>query len=92
MSGTAVGKLLKLDEIAFNLKDLVYVVGAVWVVFEFYARFLALESGMLEVRMASINMELSYMEDRERTEREQRTYDSKKLLLDLLTAQHEELQ
>lgn len=67
-----------LEHIRITGKDLVVVIGFVWMVFELYTRFLALESGQLEIRISQLNMELSYLEGRERSEADQRKYELKK--------------
>ena len=50
------------------------------------------EVGVLEVRISALNMELSYLEGRERNETDQRLYDLKKALVQKLTGDLEDMQ
>ena len=47
------------EHLRFNLKDAIYFLPIIWFAFELYGRLLSLESGVLEGRIAALNMELS---------------------------------
>lgn len=83
---------LSLDAVRITGKDLLVILSVAWACFELYSRLVALEAGVLEGRIAALNMELSYMEDRQRTEQEQRRYEAKRKLVEKLMLELEDLE
>lgn len=83
---------LSLESIRINGKDVVSILGIAWIAFLLYGRFLAVEAGLLELRISTLHMELSYMENRERTEQENRIYELKMDLVKKLQDKLEEYQ
>lgn len=81
-----------IQHLRINLKDVVYMLPVLWFAFELYARLESLEAGVLEGRIAALNMELSYMEQRSRDETEERVYEMKKDLVKKLMNDLEDLQ
>ena len=87
---------VSLESLRFTGKELGYLVGALWVAFNFYTRFEAMERNLaastLENRIAVVEMELGYMEDRQRSEKEQRIYETKKEFVSILREKLEGLE
>ena len=83
---------LSLESIRLNARDVAALMLVAFSVFGLYGRFTNVELGLIELRISTLNMELSYMDGKERDETEQRVYDGKKLLVKILTEELEELQ
>lgn len=82
-----------LEGIQLNGKDLIQIIAAVIIVYDLWMRFLSLESGLLELRISTLDMELSYLEqNHDRSETEQRIYESKRGQVDLLRQSLMEMQ
>ena len=83
---------ISLESIRLNGKDVVTLILLAFAVFGLYNRFTAVETGLLELRISTLNMELAYMEGQERDEGDQRRYDIKVMLAKELVKDLEESQ